>query len=558
MTDPQPTTRQLPRTRWISAVLVVLAVAPFIATLAFGFVYDDTTIVRGNPQIRGWSSLRTLWTQPYWGPDGGNLSGLYRPVYTVLISTLWNSTNHMPIWFHLFIVALHAAAAVLVFRLLIRGVSAGAAAVAAAWFAVHPIHVEAIASIANGSEIVVTLLTGLLALLLARTAADDRESTWGSAALAGIVYLAACMTKESGLVAPAVAACFAWGWRPAASTSLGIADALRRWRRVIIACGISLAAVIVVRIAVLGAFVPATIAAPGLDELTFTQRVWAMLSLGPLIGRLLLWPTELNPHYGPSYIAGRSGPTLAAALTGTIIIVAIVLAIRRARHGDRRPFAALAWMLIAFLPASNLLSATGQILAERTLYGASVGAAMLIALLADAAISRESARTARASFRNRALVGVAASLVIGMLALQTWRNVRPWRTHTALFHQMIVVDSASYRGHWLLGLDARSRGDTVAALERLGKAYALYPRDRQLLIDYSETLMQHGLPRDAATVARGLMDWPQLRSRPEAVALYLNAVERGYGRDSALAAGQRIRAGLPDGAPIRRTETPQP
>jgi hypothetical protein len=448
---------------------------------------------------------------------------------------------------------LHALATVIVFRLLARGVSVGAAAIGAAWFAVHPVHVEAIASIANGSEIVVTLFTGLLALRLARSTADDAKPTWSSAALAGLVYLAACLTKESGFVAPVVAACFAWGWRPAASTSLGVGDALRRWRRVIIACGVSMIVVIVARVAVLGAFVPAGIVAPGLDDLSLVQRIWAMLSLGPLVAHLLLWPATLNPHYGPSYIAGNHGPTLAAALTLVVIIAASVFSVRRAQRGDRRPLAALAWMLIAFLPASNLLSATGQILAERTLYGASVGVAMLIALGAEGVLSRAAATTGRAHRAYPALVGGAALLVIGILARHTWREVRPWRSHEALFRQMVAADSASYRGRWLLGLDARSHGDTTVALAWLGEAYARYPRDRQLLIDYSETLMQHGQPREASAVARGLMAWPEMRRSPEAVALYLNAVERGYGADSALAARRWLR----DRNGLSRTNMPR-
>jgi hypothetical protein len=541
MTVPHSAPTPAARNRWISTALVVLAVAPFIATLAIGFMYDDTTIIRTNPRIHGWSSLLTLWTEPYWGPDGGSVSGLYRPFYMAIMATVWNATNHMPIWFHLLVVVLHALATLLVFRLLKRGVSVGAAGIAAAWFAVHPVHVEAIASIANSSEIVVTLLTGLLALLLARSATGEEESTWRSAALASLVYLAACLTKESGFVAPAVAACFAWGWRPAAGAPVGLVDALRRWRPQIIACGVSLIAVIVVRVAVLGAFVPATIVAPGLDELSPTQRLWAMLSLWPHVGRLLLWPAELNPHYGPSYIAGRGGPTLSAALTLVVMVVALWVCVRRARRGDRRPLAAVSWMLIAFLPASNLLSATGQILAERTLYGASVGVAMLIALTADAVLLRAAAGGGRGHRADRALVGAAALLMVIVLAQRTSRAVRPWRSHAALFQQMIVADSASYRGRWLLGLDARSRGDTATALEWLGQAYARYPRDRQLLIDYSETLMRHDQPRQAAAVARGLMDWPELRRRPEAVALYLNALARGYGTDSALATSRWLR-----------------
>jgi hypothetical protein len=81
----------------------------------------------------------------------------------------------------------------LVFRLLARGVSVIAAAIGAAWFAVHPIHVEAIASVANSSEILVAMFTGALALIVARTTANDGRPSWRSATMAALVYLLACV-----------------------------------------------------------------------------------------------------------------------------------------------------------------------------------------------------------------------------------------------------------------------------------------------------------------------------------------------------------------------------
>jgi hypothetical protein len=81
----------------------------------------------------------------------------------------------------------------LVFRLLARGVSVIAAAIGAAWFAVHPIHVEAIASVANSSEILVALFTGALALIVARTTANDGRPSSRSATMAALVYLLACV-----------------------------------------------------------------------------------------------------------------------------------------------------------------------------------------------------------------------------------------------------------------------------------------------------------------------------------------------------------------------------
>jgi hypothetical protein len=112
---------------------------------------------------------------------------------------------------------------------------------------------------------------------------------------------------------------------------------------------------------------------------------------------------------------------------------------------------------------------------------------------------RRSISSARARRGDRALVGTLALLVISILAMDSARGTQAWRTQCAVspndrrrFHEL--------SGQWLLGLDARSRGDTNAALGWMGHAFALYSRDRQLVVDYSETLMQHGQPREAQRV----------------------------------------------------------
>jgi hypothetical protein len=508
--------------RWMTAALLAAALLPFARTLLFGYILDDTTAIRGNPDIAGWSSLLTLWTKPYLPPA----SGLYRPLTMTVLAVLWNAGGHFPIWFHAVVIAAHAAACVLVWRLLRCGVSPWPAFLAALWFAVHPIHVEAVANIANSSEVFVAIWTCALALLLAR----DDATSWKTALIAGVLYLAALLTKESGVVAPILAMVWAWGWplSPARRSPL-TARLLAAWLAAILI-------VVTLRMVVLGGAVTGgPIAGPGLDVLTTAQRVWAMLALGPTIGALLVWPVVLNPHYGPTALA-HLGPSVPAVLTIVLLAASVFSALHLGRRGDRRLAVALVWIVVSFLPASNLLTPTGQILAERTLYGASIGIAMLVALALDAARARlgSSASLARA--------GVAAVVVlIGTAAWRTANETKSWRSHTALFQQMIVADPAGYRGYWLSGMLERDAGRTAAALAWLDHAYGLYPRDRQLLIDYAETLLMHHEPARAATIATHLMDWPELRRRPEAVSLYLSALEQAYGPDSVSSARARLR-----------------
>ena len=152
----EPSRRSLAAGR---VALVLLAVGPLLPTLRAAFIYDDTTIIRDNVLLRGWGALGRVWSQPYWPSDGVDTLGLYRPLHLALLAAVWNATHGSARWMHMYALTLAALTALAVWWMLRRGARVGAALVGAAWFATQPLHVEAIASVANSSELVVVLCT---------------------------------------------------------------------------------------------------------------------------------------------------------------------------------------------------------------------------------------------------------------------------------------------------------------------------------------------------------------------------------------------------------------
>lgn len=277
-----------------------------------------------------------------------------------------------------------------------------------------------------------------------------------------------------------------------------------------------------------------------------------MISLGPLVLGLLAWPRGQNPYYGPSSFPTGIGAVVAVTLTIITLGLAIAGAVRLAYWSkesskrDGRALAAMGWLLLAFLPASNLFVATGQILAERTLYTPSIGVAMLFAwgidrfataLWASQALARERPRIACVSmaFGAAALIAVCARF-----AVLAQRGSAAWRSHRTLIDQMIVADPRSYRGHYLLALELR-RGQAVDSIAReFATAYALYPRDPQLNFDYARFLLERHQPAEAARVARELMYDPRMRRDADAIALFLESRGQAFGADSVLAVASRL------------------
>jgi tetratricopeptide (TPR) repeat protein len=499
-----------------------------------------------NPDLRGWSALLTVWGKPYW--HGAADAGFYRPAFVAVLAAAWNLGARLPIWFHLVAIGMHAFVTVSVWWMLRRAVAVLPATLAALWFAVLPVHIEAVANIANSSEVLVALWCCVLALYLARVdwnVPADRAVSWRSALVAGVIYLATFLSKESGIVAPLAAAAWVWGWRPPARTGQAhwrsvLRQFWERWRRVVGALVVAAATVFIARRLVLGSFLAAPLA-PGLASLTAGQRIWGMLSLGSLIARILVWPAALNPEYGPTTLK-HLGPSWAALGTLLFLIAALGLSIRLAWRGDRRLLAAMGWFVITFGPASNLLSATPQILTERTLYGPSVAIACVGALLVTALIRRIEIladRPAMLPARELARAGVIAIVVtiITATGVKSLRASTVWSSNEAVFRQMIAVDPAGYRGYWKLAAQMKGRDQFAESLALYKRAYQLYPGDRQLAVDYAQALLDQHQPSLSATVSRTLMQSPELRRNPGVVSLYLAALGQAYGADSVIHAG---------------------
>jgi len=483
---PRVRTESTAGNRAVVVALLAAAILPYLASIGFGYVLDDTTVIRSNAALNGWSSLWRVWTLPYGGLED-HYTGLYRPLTMTVFAFVWNAGQHWILWFHVLAILMNAFAALLVWRPLSRAIGRTPAILAALFFAAHPVHVEAVANVSNSSEVLVTIFTCLLALHLFRISAAATIG-WRHGAAAGLLYLCAFLSKESGAVAAPLALLWVWGWRTSDDQITQPAGPfMSRWWRVLTAFVFVAAMVFVARAIVLGSSVAKeSIAASGLEG-SAIERGWRMLSLGPRIAALLMWPTTTNPHYGPT--AFPEWTSLLASLTVLALISAVVLGFRSARRGDRRLLVAVLWTLIAFLPASNLLVATGQVLAERTLYLTSVGVAMLVGLLLDELEQYSVAVGPRRIWYLAFAVVIAVdTYFVGRAAIWTF----VWRSNHSVFTQIVSADPRAYRGYWLLGLEARYRGRRDEGIDLLERAHSLYPRDRGLLLDLRGALLERG------------------------------------------------------------------
>jgi tetratricopeptide (TPR) repeat protein len=181
----------------LGAALAAVAVAAYVPAFTAGFVFDDHALVVGSAFVRG--PFPALWL----GSDAPD----YLPLTWSTFWLEWRAWGDAAAAYHAANVALHAGAAVLLWRVL-RALRVPGAWLGAAVFAVHPAAVESVAWISERKNTLSAVL--FLASILAWVRAEDRAAAegterWTSARTASLLlFVAALLAKASVVMLPAV------------------------------------------------------------------------------------------------------------------------------------------------------------------------------------------------------------------------------------------------------------------------------------------------------------------------------------------------------------------
>jgi len=136
--------------RWALVAVVITATLAYANALANGFVLDDGPIVRTNPLVTSPGQAWRAFAMPYWPDRTG--AGQYRPLGIASFAIDWVLSGGDARWFHAVNVVWHALATAAVWMLAAELLLPTPALIAALTFAVHPVHVEAVANVVGRLE----------------------------------------------------------------------------------------------------------------------------------------------------------------------------------------------------------------------------------------------------------------------------------------------------------------------------------------------------------------------------------------------------------------------
>jgi hypothetical protein len=476
--------------RWLPrATVALLALFATITSLGHDFTYDDRGVVFDNEGVHSLAHLPRLVFETYWprkyGGDG------YRPFVLSMFTMEWAAANGAPWVFHLVNILLAVATALAVFWCASAILPRFGAWVAAALFAVHPVHVEVTGNVVGQSELAVALCLALAVGLYLRRRASRSLRGRDVASMAAL-FAVALFSKEHAMVLPGILL--------AAELTVLPGESWRERVRVLRPLMLVLIAVALAYLYLRGLVqrdLTGFVAYPIFRFLKMgpMDRIGTMMNELPRVAQLLLFPTRLSADYSPNEINVANGfdllqiPGLFICLGTLILVVALRTRARVASFG-------ILWTIVAFLPVSNLIVPAGFVIAERTLFFPSVGVALVAGAIA------EYVRANATVTRQRLAGGVIALLLVAGLARSIDRQ-RAWKNNDIFFETLLRDAPNGYRTHFMYARHVGLNSHLSQMEIEYRRAIRIFPYDASMTMSIADAYTRAGLCKPAVA----LFEW---------------------------------------------------
>lgn len=344
------------QTRKLLLLLLLFTAGLYARVVTYDFILDDFTLIALNPALDSWSDWHLAFTQHVWGAVEPPVEPRhYRPVHALWLLANKQMFGGIAPWWHLMSLLLHLSVIALLYCVALRLTNdPWTALLAAALFAVHPAHAEAVAWISAVPDLLVTLF--LLAAFLSYLVWKESDKRL-SGALSLAWFTLALLSKETAAIFPALLLGYEALQPPGK----------RRWR-LVVPYMVMVAMLVLLRQAVL----------PSSPTAFASTRIGEALRGLPLVwvgyAKVLIAPFSLSFFYA----APRWTALAFAELLAVVVIIYVVGRYAR-EHAEARP--ALLWVAVfSLIPLAAIAVFTpDNWVHDRHMYLPSVGLCIALA-----------------------------------------------------------------------------------------------------------------------------------------------------------------------------------
>ena len=484
--------RKIFSTRYPVLICTALAVIILAVFLQVGshqfFSFDDYAYVTRNPHVTSGLTLNNI----AWA-------------FTSVEETNWHPVtwlSHMtdaqmfgldPRGHHLTSVAIHTISSLLLLLLLFRVTgSLWQSSFVAFLFALHPLHVESVAWVAERKDVLSAFFWFLTLLLYAEYVAKRKRALY---LLTLFSFVLGLMSKPMLVTLPAVLLLLDF-WPLGRYRGEVRQSGLRRFAALVIekipffVCSLLSSLITVYAQRQGGAVV-------GLDAMPYRLRVGnALIAYLKYLGKIF-WPRDLAVFYPfPASIELWQ-------VFGSLLLL-LLLSAAAVRSWRRHPYLAVGWFwfLITLVPVIGLIQVGAQSMADRYTYLPAIGIFIVVAWGVPELVQ---------GWRQRQLIlGLLAGSVLAVLTALTWQQIGYWQDSVSLYRRTVQVTEDNFLAHYSLGLALSDAGDIDGAIRQYGEVLRIRPSFRDAHTKLGFALASRGDLEGAAGEF-----WVALRLNPE-------------------------------------------
>jgi tetratricopeptide (TPR) repeat protein len=479
------------RRDWLWAVLLIaLLFVAYARALQAGFIWDDESHLTQNPCIVGPLGLKEIWT---------STQAVYYPLVLTTFWVLHKFVGLRPFPYHLLNVLIHAASAVLLWRVL-RQLKVSGEWLGAALWALHPVMVQSVAWVTELKN-TQSCLFYLLSIFFFLKWEDELPYQEGAVSrpfwartgdrrfsmlfvLSLFCFALATLSKPSVVMLPVVLGLCIWwrrgriGWRNAVPLApflliSALASAWTIWEQKFHASAIG----------------PEWAQSWPERLIVAGRAIWFYLAK-------LAWPDPLIFIYPRWEIHPLQWIAYLPLLLATVSLVLLWLLPGKA---SRAIFFSAAYYVVSLFPVLGFFDVyffRYSFVSDHFQYLASMGPLAL----AGAAMTQGFSRLAVAESLGRGVVFLRVglcSLMLVLLGALTWQQSVVYHELITLYTHTLARNPACWMAHYNLGIALHDRGETDHAMDHYREAIALRPHYAEAHYNLARLLAEKGEFNDA-------------------------------------------------------------
>lgn len=450
--------------QWLAfSLLAGLSLLVYWNSISGGFVFDDSSLVQTDDRLQKIENIPRM-LNPF---SPAYLT--YRPIRSISYAIDYYFSQYNPAGYHISNILYHVFCTWLVFLIALSLLPDWKPALAAAaFFAVHPVHTEAVSYISGRRDVLSTLFFLLGFYWFIRFRAERKPALMVGVFLA---YGLGVLSKEMAVTLPAILLLYDWYGKSRAAAQDGQPAS---WRQLAGALGQALrehrllyGSVVALGLFFVYYYLFVTPASTNLRIYWGGSAYTTFLTTGKIFAKylqLVFFPVTLIADYNSGQVFPLAttlfDPVVMASLA--IVLLALAGSLWAFKHFPPAGFGAL-FFFITLLPVAHIIP-HHELMSEHYLYLPSMGVCLSAAWLLQRVAER----------RPIGRWAYAGALII--VALFSWRTIvrnRDWQDEYTLWTATLRDASQSVRAHTNLGLVYLARNDLDKAIEHFEKSLAI-------------------------------------------------------------------------------------